>query len=84
MNIWCLRNRIGQPMPLARFLGIVLAVAGAGLSSACSLPPGLELRDDYMGRDLFEPEIAVKPVPRDFMGNPVLSQPEPSAEEDAP
>lgn len=30
------------------------------------------LRDDYMGRDLLEPELTPQPAPRDDRGNPVL------------
>lgn len=29
------------------------------------------LRDDYMGRDILEPELTPKPAARDSRGNPV-------------
>ena len=31
------------------------------------------LRDDYMGRDLLQPELTPQPAPRDDQGNPVLT-----------
>jgi len=35
------------------------------------------LRDDYMGRDVLQPELTPAPAPRDDRGNPVLPAPAP-------
>lgn len=65
-------------MKLLLILGlcaVTLAACGA---------PGLRLRDDYMGRRLFEPTLtpAVE-VARDAEGNPIL-RPRPPARTDFP
>jgi len=43
----------------------VLAMAGCG--------DYRWLRDDYMGRDVLEPELTPKPPARDSRGNPILT-----------
>ena len=41
--------------------------------AACSLPPGLERRQDYSGRGVLERDVVVEPVRHDEFGNPILS-----------
>ena len=57
---------------MRRFLLLLVVLAGLA-------PAGCGnyrwLRDDYMGRDLLEPELTPKPAPRDDLGNPILAPP---------
>lgn len=51
---------------------LLACFASAVLVSSCSLPDGLKLRDNYMGRIVVDQNIEVNPVLRDANGNPIL------------
>jgi hypothetical protein len=54
-------------------LFLILGLCAATLA-ACAAP-GLRLRDDYMGRQLLEPNLGPAPVQHDAQGNAIAVPP---------
>lgn len=53
---------------------LLMGAAAAAALTACTNAPGLQLRDNYLARDLLEPGLTLAPVRRDDYGNAIIEE----------
>ena len=51
---------------------LVAALLVALITAGCTFPPGLTLRDDYMGKRFVEQKLLQRRVTHDELGNPIV------------